>query len=146
MLTDAEATALFDRRRLAWLAEDETAYLACWSEDMRFASPAHEAQLVGREAYAELVRRSSAAVRPLAFDVRHLAVAGAFVLAEWTIRVADRRSGVEIAWDGMSRARYDEHGRIVEWREYWNPADLAAFRAGGGPPVAHGGPGGTSVG
>lgn len=123
MLTHAEAAALFDRRRLAWLRGDLECYLACWAEDMSFASPLHDPPLVGRDAYADLVRRSTARVQPLAFDVRHLAVHEAFVLAEWSIRVADRRTGLEAAWDGMSRARY-RGGRIVEWREYWNPADL----------------------
>jgi len=145
MLTYAEATALFDRRRRAWLAEDEPAYLECWTEDMRFASPMHHPPLVGRVAYAALVRRSAASVRPVAFDVHHLAVVGLFVLAEWTIRVVDRGSGAEISWDGMSRARY-EQDRIAEWREYWNPADLGSIRAGSGRRDARGRCDGTPVG
>lgn len=119
------AAARFDRRRLAWLAEDLEAYLDCWADDMRFASPVHDPPLVGRVAYAALVRRSAAAVRPVAFDVHHLAVDGDVVLAEWTIRIADRRSGREAGWDGMSRARYRD-GLIADWREYWNPADVRA--------------------
>lgn len=125
-MTHADAVRWFERRRQAWLAEDRDAYLACWADDMRFASPAHDPPLVGRAAYAELVRRSAAAVRPVAFDVHHLAVDGDVVLAEWTIRIADRRSGAQGGWDGMSRAHYRSDGRIVAWREYWNPAEVRA--------------------
>jgi limonene-1,2-epoxide hydrolase len=127
-MTHADAAALFDRRRRAWLAEDEAAYLDCWTEDMRFASPVHVPPLVGRAAYAALVRRSGAVIRPVAFEVHHLALDGQVVLAEWTIRVADRTSGREAGWDGMSRAWYQD-GRIAEWREYWNPADVRAATA-----------------
>jgi ketosteroid isomerase-like protein len=118
MSARAAAERLFDRRRLAWLADDLDAYLECWAEDMTFASPMHDPPLTGR-----------AVVRPVAFDVRHLAVADDVVLAEWTIRVADRRTDRETSWDGMSRARYRD-GRIVEWREYWNPADVRRITGG----------------
>ena len=74
MLTLAEADALFARRRDAWLREDHDAYLACWAEDMTFASPVHTVPLRGRDAYASLIRASEQAVRPLRFDVDHLAV------------------------------------------------------------------------
>jgi ketosteroid isomerase-like protein len=129
MSARAAAERLFDRRRLAWLADDLDAYLECWAEDMTFASPMHDPPLTGRAAYADLLRRSAAVVRPVAFDVRHLAVADDVVLAEWTIRVADRRTDRETSWDGMSRARYRD-GRIVEWREYWNPADVRRITGG----------------
>lgn len=125
MLTRAEAAALFDRRREAWLAEDEDAYLACWAEHMTFRSPIHDPPLVGRAAYAELVEQSTSVVRPVAFDVHQLATVGDVVLAEWTIRVASRANGHEASWDGMSCAEYRD-SLIVTWREYWNPADVHA--------------------
>lgn len=124
MLTHAEAAALFDRRRDAWLAEDLDAYLACWDEQMTFGSPMHSPPLRGRDAYATLVRGSAAVVRPLRFDVHHLAVHGEAVLAEWTITVEHRPTGQSMRWRGMSAATYRD-GRILTWREYWNPADLA---------------------
>ncbi len=123
MLTHAEAAALFDRRREAWLAEDLDAYLACWDDDMTFGSPMHEPPLRGRDAYAALVRGSAAMVRPIGFDVHRLAVHDDAVLAEWTITAEHRPSGATMQWRGMSAATYRD-GRIVRWREYWNPADL----------------------
>lgn len=117
----ADVLAWFDRRRRAWLAEDLATYLDCWADDLRFVSPVHPAPIVGRAAYAALVRRSAATLRPVAFDVHHLARDGDVVLAEWTIRVAVRATGREGGWDGMSRSRH-RAGRIVDWREYWDPA------------------------
>ena len=119
-----EAVALFVRRRDAWLHEDVDAYLALWAEDMTFQSPVHEAPLRGRVAFAELVRRSFAFSRPIAFEFTHIAVHGASVLAEWRITI-ERRDGVgRIEWWGMSVAEI-RNGLIHTWREYWNPAALS---------------------
>ena len=126
MLTLSDATRLFDARRAAWLREDLDGYLALWAEDMTFAAPSHPEPLRGRAAFAELVRRSNAMTRPLRFDVVHLGIAGEHVvLAEWVITVEHRASGRQITWHGMSRCTIRD-GLITEWREYWNPADLAA--------------------
>jgi ketosteroid isomerase-like protein len=119
----AEARALFARRRDAWLREDLDAYLALWADDVEFASPAHAEPVHGRAAFAALVRRSAAVMRPVSFDFAHLAVAGDEVLAEWHIVVARRDDGRRIAWWGMSRCTMRD-GLIHRWREYWNPADL----------------------
>lgn len=126
MPTLADAAALFDRRRRAWLAEDLDGYLALWTEDMTFQSPVHAEPLRGRAAFAELVRASAARTRPVRFDFDHLAVAGDVVLAEWTIAVARRDDGREVTWRGMSACGLRD-GRIAWWREYWNPLALAAL-------------------
>src|SRR6267142_473895 len=81
MPTREEATRLFEQRRDAWLGEDVDAYLALWAEDMTFQSPVHESPLRGRAAFGELVRRSFAFSRPVAFEFAHIAVHGATVLA-----------------------------------------------------------------
>jgi len=127
MLTHADATRLFDRRRQAWLGEDLAAYLDCFAEDLVFGSPVHDPPLVGRAAFADLVRRSQSMLRPRAFDVHALAVHEAQVLAEWTIVVEGRTDARAIRWRGMSTALYRDD-RIAVWREYWNPADLGAVR------------------
>jgi len=106
------------------LREDVAAYLDCFTEDLVFGSPMHDPPLRGRQAFAELVHRSSAAMRPCSFEVEALAVHGELVLAEWTIVVEARADGRRIRWRGMSAATYRGE-RIATWREYWNPADLA---------------------
>jgi ketosteroid isomerase-like protein len=124
MLSHRDAVALFDHRREAWLREDVDGYLALWADDMTFQSPVHREPLRGREAFARLVRDSLAAARPVLFDVTHLAVSGDVVLAEWRIAIERRDGGRRIEWPGMSVAGLED-GRIVWWREYWNPVLLA---------------------
>lgn len=119
MSTEAEAVALFERRRQAWLQEDFDGYMALWAEDMTFQSPVH-AEPLGRAAFAELVRQSFAFSRPRRFDFAHIAVHGEMVLAEWTIAIERRDSGQRIEWRGMSVAEI-RGGLIRAWREYWNP-------------------------
>ena len=122
-----EAVALFERRRQAWLREDIDGYLGLWHPDCEFGSPMHQPPLRGRDAFAALVRQSNSAARPVRFDIRHLAVDGEVVLAEWDIGIAGRQDGREVAWSGMSVCVIRD-GLIVRWREYWNPADLGLGR------------------
>jgi limonene-1,2-epoxide hydrolase len=125
MLAYASACELFDRRRTAWLRGDLEAYFSLWAEGMRFRSPVHVQPLCGKQAFADLVRRSFEIMEPLAFEVQALAVQGDVVLAEWKIAARQRASDRRIEWEGMSIARVED-GLIVDWREYWNPADLLA--------------------
>jgi ketosteroid isomerase-like protein len=123
-LTVADAWALFDRRRAAWLATDVAGYLACFADDLEISVPGRAKPISGIEAYGKLVRQSFAWARPRSFELHHLAVADGVVLAEWSIsteRVADR--GVS-AWRGMSACAFRDD-RIRWWREYWDPAQLA---------------------
>ena len=124
MLSHGDAVELFEKRRVAWLAGDLDAYLALWAEDMSFQSPVHGEPLRGKAAFTDLVRHSFEFSRPLRFDFEHIAVADPMVLAEWTIAIERRDSGQTIEWRGMSIAEIHD-GRIVLWREYWNPAALA---------------------
>ena len=123
MLSHADAVSLFEQRRAAWLREDLDAYLGLWADDMTFQSPVHSEPLRGRAAFAELVRQSAQLTRPLRFDFDHIAVHGDLVLAEWTIAVERRADGRRLEWRGMSIAEI-RAGRIVMWREYWNPLAL----------------------
>ncbi len=124
MLTAAEAAALFDRRRRAWLAEDLEGYLACFAADLVFQAPNSSEPLLGREAFAALVQRSFQNLRPLSFEFRQLMAEDDVVLAEWRIEVERRADGRRLGWDGMSVCRI-VGGEIQSWREYWNPRDLA---------------------
>jgi limonene-1,2-epoxide hydrolase len=80
--------------------------------------------LRGREAFGQLVRESMRMMRPVAFEVHHLAVYDNVMLAEWTIAAEHRQSLRRLEWGGMSVAE-TAGGAITRWREYWNPADLA---------------------
>ena len=125
-LSPGEATALFGRRRDAWLAEDVDAYLDCWVDDLVLEVPGR--RIVGRDAYEDMVRRSFAWARPLRFEFHHLAVAGDVVHAHWSIAVERRADGAEVEWRGMSVAELRD-GRIVWWREFYeDPAALARAR------------------
>jgi ketosteroid isomerase-like protein len=123
VLDHAEAVRLFERRRDAWLAGDLDAYLDLFAPELSFQSPVHAQPLLGRDAFADVVRRSHDNVRPLFFDFDRIAVHGDFVLAEWRIGIEQRATGRRLEYAGMSSCRIAD-GRIVWWREYWNPADL----------------------
>src|SRR5262249_61824982 len=127
VMTTAAAHVICARRREAWPREDSDAYLGCWGEDMTFGSRVHQEPARGRGAYAALIRSSAAAVRPLRFDVAHLAVRDDVVLAEWEIEAEHRASGARLCWRGMSAAGYRD-GLILWWREDWNPAALGLGR------------------
>ena len=119
-----DATALFDRRRAAWLAADVEAYLACFTDDLEIAVPGRPEPIRGIDAYGRLVRRSFAWARPRSFDFHHLAVdPGDVVLAEWSISTERVEDGGISAWRGMSACALRED-RIAWWREYWDPGQL----------------------
>src|SRR5215471_12866173 len=124
MLTRNEAAVLFERRKKAWLDEDLDAYLALFAPELEFQSPNNREPMRGREAFAELVRRSAAFSRPESFEFHQIAVWGDVVLAEWTISIRRRDTDRRIEWRGMSVCRIRD-GLITTWREYWNPSDLA---------------------
>jgi ketosteroid isomerase-like protein len=124
-LTLADAEALFDRRRRAWLAADELAYLDLFSADLEIWMPGRDEPVRGRDRYSELVHRSFAWAAPESFDFHHLAVNGDVVMAEWTISTRRRSDGARFRWEGMSVARIDADGRIAWWREYWDPRQVS---------------------
>jgi ketosteroid isomerase-like protein len=119
------AAQLFERRRVAWLAEDVPAYLALWADDMTIELPGRAEPVRGKTAYADIVVGSFARMRPLAWTSHHLAVDGDHVLSEWTLEAALRTNDRRVAWRGMAVCRIDQ-GLIVDWREYWDPLALRA--------------------
>ena len=123
-LTLAAARDLFERRRAAWLAEDVAGYLALFADDLVMHLPGRDEPIRGKAAYAKLVAASFARLRPLSWEFHRLAVDGDHVLSEWTIAGEERVSGRAVHWRGMSICRV-AGGVIHEWREYWDPAQLA---------------------
>jgi limonene-1,2-epoxide hydrolase len=127
-LTNADARAVFDRRRQSWLAEDVDGYLDCWVDDLVLETPGRVVR--GRADYEAMVRQSLSWAKPRSFEVHHLAADGDVMLADWTITVERRADSQLVSWRGMSAARLRE-GRIVWWREYYeDPAGLARAARG----------------
>ena len=122
-LDDAEAHALFERRRAAWLAEDAASYLALFSDELVMHLPGRAEPIRGKAAYEKLALGSFARLRPVSWEIHRLAVDGDHVLSEWTITGEERASGRLVRWRGMAICRI-EVGLIHEWREYWDPAAL----------------------
>ncbi len=122
-LDDAEARALFERRRAAWLAEDTASYLALFADELVMHLPGRAEPIRGKAAYDRLVVGSFARLRPVSWEFHHLAVDGDHVLSEWTLAGEERASGRLVRWRGMSICRI-AGGVIHEWREYWDPAAL----------------------
>ena len=86
--------------------------------------PGRAEPIRGKAAYAKLVAASFARLRPVSWEFHRLAVDGDHVLSEWTLAGADRTSGKLVCWRGMAICRI-AGGLIQEWREYWDPGQLA---------------------
>lgn len=110
------AREMFERRVAAWLAADVDAYMDCWHDDMELTLPGGRV-ISGRDAYRALVEASFGWAAPVSFDVHHLAVDGACVLADWTIRARRRDDGALVEWHGLSVCELRD-GRITWWREH----------------------------
>ncbi len=121
-LTREAVTAIFDRRRLAWLESDAEAYMALWVDDMRIELPGRD-PIVGKHAYAKLIDESMRSMRPKDWVFHHLAIDGDHVLAEWTIEGEFIANSKRVRWRGMSVSRM-QGGLICEWREYWDPSAM----------------------
>jgi ketosteroid isomerase-like protein len=99
-------------------------YLALFAEDLVMRLPGRSEPIRGKPAYAKLVEASFRRLRSVSWEFHRLAVDGDHVLSEWTIAGEVRRSGQPLRWRGMAICRV-AGGVIHEWREYWDPAQLA---------------------
>jgi ketosteroid isomerase-like protein len=126
----ADAQALFDRRRAAWLAEDLDAYVGCFIEDVVLDVPGRTVR--GHAEYAPMAQRSFDWARPVSFEFHHVAVgSGNVVMADWTITVERRSDGRIVTWRGMSTCEIVGE-RIAWWREYYeDPVGLGEAARGG---------------
>jgi ketosteroid isomerase-like protein len=124
-----EARAVYERRRVAWLAEDVAGYLACFAEDVVLETPNHTVR--GHAEYEPMVRQSFAWAKPVAFEFHHLTLGDEnVVMCDWTITVARRSDDGEVTWRGMNVCELRD-GVIVWWREYHDdPAALARAARG----------------
>ena len=125
-LTHADAVAVFERRRDAWLSGDLDAYLALFAADLVIDIPRRE-RIVGRDTYAELVRLSHEHVAPLRLSSTTWRCTGPSCF-----RSGRSRSSAETAGNGSRLVRRHEPLRAprradrVVRRGFSTPAALRA--------------------
>ena len=115
----AEAVALVEKRRDAWLSEDVDTYLSMFSDDFAFSVNGVEV-IKGRSALENGVRRSYLRFRPISWEFFDIAVHGRNVLTEWTVTMEERTTGVQRSIRAMSICEVREG--LTHWqREYQFP-------------------------
>jgi len=97
----AEAVALIEKRRNAWLSEDVDTYLSMFSKDFAFYVNGVEL-IAGRRALENAVRRNYLRFQPVSWEFSEIAVHGSNVLAEWTVTMTERTTGTKQSIRAMS--------------------------------------------
>lgn len=115
----AEAVALLENRRDAWLAEDVETYLGLFAEDFVFDANGVE-QSHGWTTFANDIRKNHERFRPIAWNFHDIAVSGSHVLSEYSLTVEDRRSGKRLSLEAMQVCEIRE-GLTMWIREYRTP-------------------------
>jgi ketosteroid isomerase-like protein len=112
----AQAVALIERRRDAWLREDVDAYLSLFHDE--FAFFVNGVELVrGRLALENAVRRSYLRFRPVSWEFHEIAAHGPHVLTEWSATMEDRGTGARRSLRAMSICEMRD-GLTTWQREY----------------------------
>jgi lactoylglutathione lyase len=104
----------------AWEREDVEAFVALFAPDARYAWGPFDSPLVG---HGEIRARTLAAVsdqREIGFGHEPLAVTpdGRGIARWWVTYRA--RDGTQVRDEGIFLVTLDEHGRCVDFREWWN--------------------------
>jgi hypothetical protein len=114
-----DAVALLEKRRDAWLQRDVDAYVSLFSEDFVSADGSH--QTSGRTEWAEVVRQSDERAIPIDWEFHAIAVHGSNILAEYTVTMEPKGTGVRRSVRGMSISEV-RGGTFVSHRDYRWPA------------------------
>lgn len=117
----AEAVALMEKRRDAWVREDVNTYLHMFHDDFQFSVNGVEV-LRGRLALENGVRRSYLRFRPISWEFSEVAVDGHKVLAEWVVTMEERTTGVTRVVRAMSVSEIKD-GLTTWQREYRLPRE-----------------------
>ena len=115
----AEAVALFQKRRDAWLTEDVPTYLSMFAHEFAFYVNGVE-RIKGRLALENAVLRSYLRFQPISWELHEIAVHGPNVLAEWTVAMRARTTGVQRSIAAMSICEVRD-GLTTWQREYRSP-------------------------
>jgi hypothetical protein len=115
----AEAVALVEKRRDAWLGEDVDGYLNLFADDFAFFVNGVE-RIRGRLALENAVRRSYLRFRPISWEFHDIAVHGSNVMTEWTVVMEGRTTGTTRGFRAMSICEICD-GLAIWQREYRAP-------------------------
>jgi hypothetical protein len=110
-----DAVALLEKRRDAWLQQDVDAYLSLFSEDFVSADGAN--QTSGLSEWAEVVRLSDERALPIDWEFHVIAVHGSSILAEYTVTMEPKGTGVQRSVHGMSISEVRD-GVFTAHRDY----------------------------
>lgn len=112
----AEAVALLEKRRDAWLHQDLDRYLGLFAADFVFEAGGVE-QTRGRAALENAVRHNYERFNPVSWEFHEIAVHGQNVLAEWTVTLEERATGTRRSMKAMFICEIQDG--ITTWvREY----------------------------
>ena len=118
----AQAVAIIEKRRVAWLSEDLDTYLSLFSDDFAFYVNGIELTR-GRSALENAVRRSYLRFRPVSWEFHEVAVHDSTVLAEWTVTTEVRTTGAKRSIRAMCICEISD-GLITCQREYQSPLEI----------------------
>jgi len=116
----SEAVALIKKRRDAWVHGDLETYLGLTAEDYVLEVDGHE-ELRGRAALEDMIRRNYERFRPVSWDFHEIVSHGSKVLAEWTVAMEEKATGIRWSVMGMSICEVRD-SVLTWWREYRSPA------------------------
>jgi limonene-1,2-epoxide hydrolase len=115
----SEAVAVIEERRDAWVNEDLETYLGLTAEDYVLEVNGQE-ELRGRVAFEDMIRRNYERFLPVSWDFHEIVSHGSHVLAEWTVTMEEKATGVRWSVMGMSVCEV-RNGVLAWWREYRSP-------------------------
>lgn len=117
----AEAVALMEKRRDAWVREDVNTYLGMFHHDFVFSVNGVEV-VRGLLALENGVRRSYLRFRPISWEFSEIATDGQHVLAEWVVSMEERATGVPRFIRAMTVSEI-QNGLTTWQREYRLPRE-----------------------
>ena len=105
----------------AWRRLDLEAALALLADDAVFLPDPKAEPVRGREAIRKLWSSYMGLFASYACEVHHMLASDRLVFTERTERIA-RVDGQQVVLPVASAYELDDSGKIIAWRDYWDPA------------------------
>ena len=105
----------------AWRRLDLEAALALLADDAVFLADPKAEPVRGREAIRKLWSYYMGLFASYACEVHHMLASDRLVFTERTERIA-RVDGQQVVLPVASAYELDDSGKIIAWRDYWDPA------------------------